>query len=91
MARIYRTYSMGDAQLLVALVERGRAQLLVHRVDCRGFARGPAHWFITRDRHEASTRVFFTSQGMAQLKVCFVDTEGEAGWQGKKPPGLHLD
>ena len=90
MARIYQCSTMGDADLRVALVGRGSADLLVHCVRSRGFAHGPAHWYITRDRHDATVRIYFTSPGMAQLKVCFVDSEGEAGWQRKKPPGVRL-
>ncbi len=82
MARIYQTSSMGEAHLRVALVSaRGEADLLVHRVGSWGLAHGDARWFITRDRQDATAWIYFTSPGMAQVKVCFVDNYGEAGWQ----------
>jgi hypothetical protein len=81
---------MGDARVRVALVERGKADLLVHRVASRGLAHGDARWFITKDKQDADVYVYFTSEGMAQLKICFVDTYGEAGWQRPKPPGVRL-
>lgn len=90
MPTIYQSPSMGDARVRVALVERGKADLLVHRVGSRGLAHGDARWFITRDKQDADVYVYFTSEGMAQLKVCFVDTYGEAGWQGPRPPGVRL-
>jgi hypothetical protein len=71
-------------------VERGSADLLVHRVSSWGLASGDARWYITRDRQAATALIYFTSQGMAQLKVCFVDSIGEAGWQVPKPPHIRL-
>lgn len=82
MARVYQAASMGEAQIRVALVsDRGSADLLVHRVSNRGMDRGDALWFITPDFQEATVRIFFTSLGMAQIAIFFVDTYGEAGWQ----------
>jgi hypothetical protein len=82
MARIYQTASMGEASIRVALVHaRGMADLLVHRVSTMGLARGDALWYITRDRQMAATTVFFTSPGMAEVNIFFVDNYGEAGWQ----------
>jgi len=81
---------MGDAHVRVALVERGKADLLVHRVSSRGLAYHETRWFITRNKQDADLYVYFTSEGMAQLKVCFVDTYGEAGWQRQKPRGVRL-
>lgn len=49
-----------------------------------GLARGDALWFITRDRSDATAWVYFCSIGMAQVRVCFVDSYGEAGWQDPK-------
>ena len=85
MPRIYQTNNMGEAQLRVALVERGKADLLVHRVESRGLAHSEERWFITRDKQDANLWVYFTSEGMAQVRVCFVSTYGEAGWQGRRP------
>ncbi|MDN2672254.1 MULTISPECIES: DUF6150 family protein [unclassified Janthinobacterium] len=90
MARIFQAQSMGEADVRVALVERGSADLLVHRVASWGLAHGDALWYITRDRQSATASVFFVSQGMAQLKICFVDSHGEAGWQAPRPRNLHL-
>ncbi len=85
MVRIYQTPGMGEAHVRIALVERGMADLLVYRVSSWGMAHGEARWFITRDRQDADVWVFFTSVGMAQIKVCFVGSMGEAGWQQASP------
>ncbi|WNL44447.1 DUF6150 family protein [Dyella sp. BiH032] len=82
MARIYVTDTMGEAQVRVAIIDtRGDADLWVCRVDTRGLASGDERWFFTQDQGEATKRVFFTSRGFAQVKVCFVPTLGEAGWR----------
>ncbi|HTH74951.1 DUF6150 family protein [Trinickia sp.] len=81
MARIYQTPSMGEAHVRVNLSDRGNADLLVHRVASWGLARGDALWFITRDKQSADVWLYFTSPGMAEVKICFVDSIGEAGWQ----------
>ncbi|MFZ3183989.1 MAG: DUF6150 family protein [Pseudomonas sp.] len=82
MARIYQTATMGEAHLRVAIVaNRGMADLLVNRVSSFGLAAGDGLWFITRDKQEATALVFFTSIGMAEVKICFVDSYAEAGWQ----------
>jgi hypothetical protein len=81
MARIYQTTSLGEAQVRVALVaDRAQADLLVYRVGSWGLAHGDALWFITRDKQDANCWIHMTSLGMAELKLCFVDTYGEAGW-----------
>lgn len=90
MAIIYQASNPGDADLRVALVDRGSADLLVHRVSSRGMADGDALWYITRDRQEASARVCFVSPGMAQVKVCFVSGDGEGGWQRPRPSKIRL-
>ena len=72
---------MGEAHIRVAIVSRGDADLLVHRVSSWGSAKGDALWFITRNKQDADFLIFFTSQGMADVKICFVDSYGEAGWQ----------
>lgn len=90
MPCVYQTTNMGEAHIRIALVDRGSADLLVHRVASRSMAHANALWYITRDRQEASVLACFTSQGMAQLKICFVDSYGEAGWQVKKPRHVHL-
>ncbi|NDI84145.1 DUF6150 family protein [Undibacterium crateris] len=89
MARIYQTPTMGDAKIRVAIVtSQGEADLLVYRVSSWGLASGDALWFITRDKQDASSWVYFTSIGMAQVKVCFVDSMGCAGWQDRGQPAL---
>jgi len=81
MARIYQVPNMGEARIRVALVsDRGQADLLVHRVSSWGMAHGDSRWFITRERFDATAWVYFCSIGMSQVRVCFVDTYGEAGW-----------
>ncbi|MET0616265.1 MAG: DUF6150 family protein [Luteibacter sp.] len=87
MARIYQAQTIGEADVRVALVsDRGQADLLVHRVSSWGLAAGDARWFIVPDRGSATSRVAFVSQGMAQLRVCFVSTYGEAGWVASSHP-----
>lgn len=82
MARIFQAESMGEAHIRVALVsERGQADLLVYRVSSRGLAIGDARWFMTRDKQDANCWIYYCSMGMAHIKICFVDTPGEAGWQ----------
>ena len=80
MARIFQTNNMAEADLRVAIVPRGNADLFVHRVASLGLAHGDAQWFITRERQDATAGVYFTSQGFAQLTICFVDQASEAGW-----------
>jgi hypothetical protein len=48
-------------------------------------AHGDAVWFMTPHRHDATLRVYFTSRGMAQVRVCFVDTYSAAGWRHGHP------
>lgn len=87
MSRIYQSPTMGDAHMRVALVtDLGHADLLVHRVGSWGLATRPWFWYITRDKQDANVYVYFCSIGMAQLKVCFVDTYGQAGWVDKDKP-----
>jgi hypothetical protein len=81
MTRIYQSPNIGDAQVRVALVRSiGQADLLVHRVSSWGLARGGALWYITRNKQDAQVYVYMCSLGMAQLRVCFVNTYGQAGW-----------
>ncbi len=87
MTRIYQSPSMGDAHLRVALVrDIGQADLLVHRVGSWGLAHGGALWFITRNKQDAQLYIYFCSLGMAQLKVCFVSSYGQAGWVSGEHP-----
>jgi len=82
MARIYQTASSGEAQVRVAVVNsRDEADLLVHRVSSWGVAHGDALWYITRNKQDATCVISFVSVGMARVKICFIDTYGEAGWQ----------
>ncbi|HEY9133936.1 MAG TPA: DUF6150 family protein [Dyella sp.] len=82
MARIFQTETMGEARLKVAIVaDRGEADLWVCRVSSWGLAVGDGLWFVTKTRGDATATVFFTSIGFAQVKICFVDTRGQAGWR----------
>lgn len=86
MARVYQAATMGEAHLRVAVVsERGSADLLVHRVSSWGSARGDTLWFITANKQDATVWVFFSSIGMAEVKIFFVDNYREAGWQRSSP------
>lgn len=81
MARVYQTALMGEAHLKVAIVQaKGMADLLVHRVGSWGLARGDALWYITRDKQDATVWIHTTSEGMADVRICFVDSYAEAGW-----------
>lgn len=81
MARIFQTASMGEAHIRVAIVsDRGQADLLVHRVESWGLAHGDALWFITRNKQDASVWIYPCSIGMAEVRICFVDSYAEAGW-----------
>lgn len=80
MARIFQTANLGQADVLVAIVPRGNADLLVHRVSSPGLARGDAWWYVCGDQQYATASVYFVSQGMAQLTISFVDRAVEAGW-----------
>ena len=81
MARIYQSPTMSEAQVRVALVtDRAHADLLVYRVGSWGQAHGDALWFFTRNKQDANCWVHMTAPGMAELRVRFVDTYGEAGW-----------
>lgn len=88
MARIYQTPVMGEAHVRVAIVDsRGEADLLVYRASSWGMAYGDARWYITRNKQDATAWVFFTTRGFAQIKICFVDNQSEAGWQ--RPSRFH--
>jgi hypothetical protein len=89
MAKVFVSDSMGMADVMVAVVrDRGRADLLVCRVDTYGAAGGAGLWFMTLSRQSANLTVFFCSEGMARLKICFVPTRGEAGWVNGDPHPL---
>src|SRR6185312_7992899 len=81
MTRVYQSPTMGDAHVRIAIVKTiGQADLLVHRVNSWGLARGGALWYITRNKQDADIYAYFCSLGMCQLRVCFVNTYGQAGW-----------
>jgi hypothetical protein len=81
MAPVYQTATLGEAQIRVAIVSnRGEADLLVNRVSSWGLANGDGLWYVTKNKQDATVYVYFSSVGMAQVKVCFVDSYGEAGW-----------
>ncbi|XHS77610.1 DUF6150 family protein [Burkholderiaceae bacterium UC74_6] len=82
MVWIYQEPSFGAATLRVALVrDRGQADLCVYRAHSPGLAHGETRWFITRDRQFAHLTIHLCSLGMADLRVCFVDSPGAAGWR----------
>lgn len=78
--RIYRTSTMGESHLRVAIVDsRGEADIAVHRVPSPGMANGKYNWFITPIKAEADLWIYVTSPQFAQCKIIFVDNYGEAG------------
>ncbi|MBI3897225.1 MAG: hypothetical protein HY308_02895 [Gammaproteobacteria bacterium] len=82
MARVYRTFDYGEARVRVALVDDpGAADLLVHRVGTWGTAHGDALWYLTGNKQDATVWVYFGSIGASDVKVYFVDSYGQAGWQ----------
>jgi hypothetical protein len=89
MPTVYQTTDLGEAQVRATLVGQGNTDTPVHHMR-RGLAHGDALWYVTRDRQEADVVVCITSQGMAQLRICFVDSDGEAGWQKPKPRHVRL-
>lgn len=81
MTCVYQCSHMGQSHVRVAVVpSRGDADLLVHRVHNRGLATRGWFWYVTAEPAEAQVWVYFCTVGMADLKVCFVETFGEAGW-----------
>jgi Family of unknown function (DUF6150) len=87
MTRIYESPTPKDAQVRVALVtDKGQADLLVYRVQTWDSSHGGAFWFLTRSKQEAQVCVYFCSLGMAELKVCFVNSPSEAGWVNPTHP-----
>jgi hypothetical protein len=84
MARIYQTHEMGMADIRVALVDHpGQADLCVKRVGSRGLAHDDALWYICNNKQEAQVSIYFCSQGMAEIKVCFVNDYSMTGWKNK--------
>lgn len=87
MPRIFQTQSMGEAHLIVAVVNNpGMADLCVHRVNSWGEANKASYWYINYNREDASVWIYFGSIGMADIKICFVDNFTEAGWKKSPPP-----
>ena len=86
MPRVYRSPTMGDAHVLIAEVTAvGYADLLVRKVSTWGLATRPWLWYMS-DKQDANIYAHFCSIGMAQLRVCFVATYGQAGWITKDHP-----
>ncbi len=84
MAKIYQTFSFADAQCKVHITsDKGAADLWVYNVSSRGLASSDPLWYVTENRAEASTRIYFCSRGMSELIVYFVQNRLEAGWQKK--------
>lgn len=86
MAWIYQTETIGEARIRVAIVDHpGEADLCVYLVNSIGLASGDSYWFVDKSRQSARTWVYFTSRGMAQVKICFVKNRGMAGWNKSHP------
>lgn len=84
MAWIYQTATLGEARIRAALVDQpGEADLCVYLVSSLGLASGDAFWFVDPSKESARTWVYFTSRGMAQVKICFVKQRGFAGWNNE--------
>ena len=85
MTIAYQTSVMQDADLRVALVERDEADLLVYRAHSAASATAAGRWFLTRRREDADCTVYVGPVGFAKIKICYVDSPAEAGWQGQRP------
>lgn len=84
MAWVYQTATPGEAHIRAAIVDQpGEADLCVYLVSSVGLASGDSYWFVDRSKQSARTWVYFTSRGMAQVKICFVSDRGMAGWNGQ--------
>ncbi len=81
MTMIFQSQDAGMADIRAAIVKhQGEADLCVKRVSSRGLAHGEALWYLCKDRGDAQKAVYFTSQGMAEIKICFVKDYGATGW-----------
>ncbi len=88
MAVIYQTYRQPDAEVLAYVVDDpGEAHLWVYLSRSRGQAHGDSCWYVTREWGKASTRVYFSSRGRADLLVYYVGDRGQARWN--RPHKLH--
>lgn len=77
---VYRTATMGDADLRVALTTSiGKADVAFYRVKSRGLATGPYLVFFTSRKADADESWILTSPSVAQCLIVFVDSIGEAG------------
>lgn len=82
MAKIYQTFDITEAQYKIYITSnKGEADLWVYNVSNRGLSRGDSHWYVTKNKEECTSKLFFSSRGMASLIVFFVNSQGEAGWQ----------
>lgn len=72
---------MGEADVRIAIVHDIEfADAAVLRVSSVGMAgNNPVLWYITRDKRHATKLVYFTSLGMADCAVVFVDSLSEVG------------
>ncbi len=82
MAVIYQTFRIPEAQVRAHVVaDPGEADLWVYIVNNRGQAVGDACWYVSRHWGKASTRLYFSSRGRANLLVYYVRDRGLAGWK----------
>ncbi len=84
MPIIYQTFKPGEAGITAAIVtDPGMADIIVYLTGNRGMARDEAHWFITDNRNDYATKIYFGNIGFSDLKVCFTTHIGKAGWQNE--------
>lgn len=82
LARVFQTYNINEANIIAHITPvKGKADLCAMLMPSRGMAYGDERWYVTKNRGEASKIVYFGSQGQASLKVHFVKSLGDAGWQ----------
>jgi len=82
LAVIFETYSIAEAQCKAYItLQQAEADLWVYNTSSRGLAYSDEIWYLTKNRAEASCRLFFSERGCADLIVYFVTNRSQAGWQ----------
>ena len=84
MTRVYETDNPNFADVVVDLVETPvMADLLVYRRDdARSEAHSESVWTFVNSRENAHISVYFAPKSLraAHLKICYVSSRMQAGW-----------
>lgn len=82
MPKIKQTFNISEANTIATITqEKGKADLCVLIVNSPGMAWSEERWYITDNDSDASSTIYFGKSGRSSLKVCFVKSPAEAGWQ----------